>query len=435
MTESPTVVDAGALYAARTKRSSELHRVALQHISGGLSRQTLAYDPYPFYALSSSAQWITDVDGNRYRDFANNYTSLIHGHRHPRTERATIEVLQGSQALGAPTALEAELAAELRRRMPLLDFVRFATSGSEAVAFAVRVARARTGRSRVLKFEGGFHGGSGDLQRDIWNEPLPVGFAGPARASSGGLEASETLTAVYNDIASVETAFARWGAEIAVVVIEPFLGNCALIDADPVFAQAVAEIAHRHGALVLLDEVQGVRISPRGAHEALGITPDLVTLGKIIGGGQSIAAFGGRKDLMDIFDTGGVIQTGTFTATPLALAAGLATLADFGDAEYARLNALGEEVRGALRHVFAGASVPAVITGRGSMFHISLSSGPMTRYRDFRAADMGAWLTLRLGLLNRGVFLMKRGTGCLSTPMGQEDVQALADAFADALQQ
>ena len=433
MTESPTASAVEDVYTARTRRSSALHRLALQHINGGLSRQTLAYDPYPFYAASATAQWITDVDGNRYRDFANNYTSLIHGHRHGPTELAATEILRGSQAIGVPTELEATLAAELRRRMPLLESVRFATSGSEAVGFAARVARAATGRPRALKFEGGFHGGFGDLQHDIWNPPLPAGFAGPSRPSSGGLEPTSTLTAVYNDIASVEAAFARWGDEIAVVILEPFLGNCALIDALPAFARATAEIAHRHGALVLLDEVQGVRVSPRGAHESLGVRPDLIALGKIIGGGQPIAAFGGRREYMEIFDEGGVTQTGTFTATPLALAAGLAALSDFGDADYERLSSLGDEVRSGLREAFAAAGVPVAITGRASMFHISLTRGPMASYRDFQALDMAPWLTLRLALLNRGIFLMKRGTGCLSTPMGREDIDALVDAVVDAL--
>ena len=343
-------------------------------------------------------------------------------------------VLAGEgSAVGAPSGLEAALAEELARRMPVLESVRFTTSGSEALGFAVRVARAATGRPRVLKLEGGFHGAFGDLQQDIGNPPLPAGRAAPARPSSGGLEPTGTLTAIANDLASVEDAFARWGAEIAVVVMEPFLGNGALLDLEPAFAVGVVALARQHGALVLLDEVQGVRVDPRGAHATWGITPDLVAVGKVIGGGQPLAAYGGRADLMALAADGTVTQTGTFTASPVALAAGLAALADWGPDEQARLDALGERTRVALRTVFLDVGVPAVITGRGSMFHISLVDRPIRAYRDVVAADLGTWLQLRLALLVRGIFLMRRGTGCLSTPMTETDVDTLVAAVEDAL--
>lgn len=423
-------------YAHKTPTSKRLFDEARALIPGGVSRATLAFEPYPFYAAGASGAVITDVDGNDYIDLVNNYTSLPHGHGHAGTTRAAIKELAISSAIGTAHALEAQFAGELRRRIPVAERLHFTTTGSEAVGFAVRVGRVATDRTRVLKFEGGFHGSYNELYQDIAVSPaLDAGTAAPARPASEGLEPTGTITAVYNDPDSVRTAFARWGAEIAVVVLEPFLGNAALVTAEPPFLDAVFEAAHAHGALVIFDEVQSLRAGFHGAQGRWGYEPDLVALGKIMGGGHPLAAFGGRADLFDSLEgpTPAVLQTGTFTATPVALAAGQAAMAELDREAYDDLEKRTERLRRGIRENFARADVPVWVNGLGSMFNISVSDDDVRSFRAFRAADASLFSSLRLEMLNRGVLIMPRGTGCLSTAVTDTQVDQVLVAIEEGL--
>ncbi|KJQ53888.1 aspartate aminotransferase family protein [Microbacterium sp. SA39] len=431
-----TVTSALELYTHRTPTSKRLFDEARRIIPGGVSRATLAFEPYPFYAADAAGAVITDVDGNDYIDLVNNYTSLPHGHGHPGTTRAATAQLAVSSAIGAAHTLEAEFAAELRGRIPAAERLHFTTTGSEAVGFAVRMGRVATGRTRVLKFEGGFHGSHNELYQDIAVSPtLDSGTAVPARPASAGLEPTGTITAVYNDPESVRAAFARWGGEIAVVVVEPFLGNAALVTAEPAFLDAIFEIAHGHGALVLFDEVQSLRAGFHGAQGIWGYTPDLVALGKIMGGGHPLAAFGGRAELFESLQgpDPAVLQTGTFTATPVALAAGQAAMAELDPAAYEGLERRTERLRSGIRDRFGRAGVPVRVNGIGSMFNISISDVDVRSFRAFRAADTSLFSALRLEMLNRGVLIMPRGTGCLSTAVTDSQVDHVLVAIEEGL--
>jgi glutamate-1-semialdehyde 2,1-aminomutase len=425
-----------AAYEQATPISRRLFEAAQSVIPGGVSRATLAFEPYPFYAVGANGAWIRDADGNGYLDLVNNYTSLPHGHAHGPTNEAVIRELAVSSAIGTAYELETTFAKELRDRIPAMERLHFTTTGSEAVGFAVRAARAHTGRSRILKFEGGFHGSHNDLYQDIALLPaLAPGSSTPSRPSSSGLEPTQSVTAVYNDPASVRNAFENWGDEIAVVVLEPFLGNGALVTATREFLDQVFASAEAAGALVLFDEIQSLRADYAGAQGLWGYRPDLVTLGKIMGGGQPLAAFGGREELFAPFSDARLplLQTGTFTATPIALAAGRAALAYLGRFEYEQLAQRTERLRQGIREVFAEADVPVHVNGLGSMFNISISEEPVTSYRAFRAADDDLLQRVRLELLNSGILIMSRGTGCLSTAVTEGDVDLFLDALATGL--
>ena len=430
-----TSEDAIGRYEHATPTSARLFAESQKVVAGGVSRGTLAFDPYPFYADTASGARITDVDGNVYLDLVNNYTSLPHGHAHPATTAAVQAQLQVSSAVGAPLRLEADYAAELRERIPTLERLRFTTTGSEAVAFAARVARTNTGRARILKFEGGFHGSYTEFYQDIAvMPPLLAGSSAAARPSSAGLEPTQTVTAVYNDPGSVRAAFSAWGDQLAAVVLEPFLGNGALVTATPEFLDAVFDESRKSGALVIFDEIQSLRAGFHGAHGLWGRTPDLVCVGKIMGGGYSLAAYGGRAELFEVLQgpAPSILQTGTFTANGPALAAGRAAMAELTPAAYDALEARTERVRSGIREIFAAAGIPVHVNGMGSMFNISITDAPVTSYRAFRAADAERLAAFRLDLLTRGVLIMPRGTGCLSTAVGDDDIDEILDKIRES---
>ncbi|MEV6637905.1 aminotransferase class III-fold pyridoxal phosphate-dependent enzyme [Actinoplanes sp. NPDC051470] len=435
---TPTSTHRRALvaYEKRTPESRRLFRQAGEVIAGSVSRSTLAFEPYPFYGAVAAGARVTDVDGNPYLDLVNNYTSLAHGHGHGPTASAAARELTRSTGSGTANPREALYAEQLRDRLPSMQRLRFTTSGSEATGFAVRAARAHTGRTRVLKFEGGFHGSHNELHRDVASrEPLPTGTAIPSRPAAGGMEPSETVTAVYNDPTSVRTAFERWGTQIAAVIVEPFLGNASLVTADRPFLDQIFASASEAGALVVFDEVQSLRAGYRGAQGMWGYAPDLTAIGKIMGGGFALAAYGGRADIFDVFSPGPqqLVQTGTFTATPLALAAGQAAMAALDETAYDDLAARTDRLRDGLRRAARDAGIPVHVNGLGSMFDIAFSTRPVDSYRAHYTADADLLAEVRLHMVNAGVLIMPRGTGCLSTAVTDEDVDEAIAAFTAAL--
>jgi glutamate-1-semialdehyde 2,1-aminomutase len=401
----------------------------------GVSRSTLVFRPYPFFSGHGDGAYLVDLDGNRYLDLVNNYTSLIHGHTHRPTRDAIVRAVDLSPSPGVPTTLEEELAREVMSRIPSIESLRFAVSGSEAVLCAIRAARQFTGRSRIVKFEGAFHGAIDDVQRNIGQPPMEAGSFGAGTPATGGVPTRDTVVAVYNDIESLRGAFERHGDEIAAVIIEPYLGNAALIDAEPEFLATTVEVAQQCGALTIFDEIQSCRIVPGGAQALYGIKPDLTTMGKTIGGGLPLALAGGRGDVMSVYDgfEPAVVQTGTFNAFPLSLAAAMATLDDWRQPDFDRLNSMGEAVRTGLREIFDRHEMQVCVNGRGSMFHITCSAEPVTRYRTHAEAPSGPVLDLHHELLGRGIAMMARGTGCLSTAMDEADISFFLGAVESSV--
>jgi len=406
-------------YLARTPRSRALFERATASLPGGSTRTTVYTPPYPPYVASGSGLLIRDVDGNEYRDYLCNYTSLILGHAHPAVVAAVEAQVRRGSAFAAPTETEVELAEEIRRRVPSIERLRFTSSGTEATMFAIRAARAFTGRPLVAKFERSYHG---------THDGVMTGTPGVPEAMDG-------LVAVlpWGDPDGIEAVLRGRLDQLAAIIIEPVQGAGGVRPPEPGFLESLRELADRAGALLIFDEIISFRVAPGGAQERFAVRPDLTTLGKIIGGGYPLAAFGGRADVMGIFDArrpGAITHGGTFNGSPVAAAAGLATLRELTPAAYGRLDDLGERLRSrvaaSIEHEGSDARVVAV----GSLFQVFPGTG--TTATAF-ATGVAGGPSLFLALLLDGVYLAPRGMGAIPAIATETDVDDLADAIGRAL--
>lgn len=424
-------------YIERSRRSADHLRRATDVVAGGISRQTVVFPPYPPYLARGSGCYVTDVDGNEYLDLVNNYTSLIHGHAHPATTAAIADAAASGTALGSASPLELPFAQRLRERFASFERLRLATSGTEAVTLALRMARAHTGRTTIVKFEGGFHGAGDEVSGSIaTQEPLQPGAYRRIEPNGAGLLPVDTLVCRYGDEDSVRAVFEAHGETIAALIMEPYLGNNGLLAATAPFVRAVRELTTTWGALFIADEIQSTRNTFGGLEVSHGVRPDLTTTGKIIGGGLPIAAVGGRADVLGHLGTSAdsVRQTGTFVGFGLALAAGIATLDAFDQAEMARLNDLATSARLVLTEALRNADVEGVVVGQGSMLAVLFVPSAPHFLDELADNDVELWEAVHLELLGRGVYITRRGIGSLSTPMTEVEVGLLGERFADALQ-
>jgi glutamate-1-semialdehyde 2,1-aminomutase len=440
--------DAQGLYAAYeewAKRSGEWIEEGRRVFPGGDTRMSAHYAPYPVFMESGQGCRIVDVDGHEYVDFMNNFTSLIHGHAHPATVAAVSEQMTRGSAYAAPTRSQIELARLIVERVPSIEQLRFTSSGSEATLMALRAARAFTGRERILKIEGGYHGSYelAEVSLVPWPDragPLDKPESLPIDASIPQSVLEDTVVAPYNRPEIAARLIAEHANELAAVIVEPMLGSMGMIPASADFMSALREETQRHGVLLILDEVITLRLAPGGAQSLLGVTPDLTAMGKIIGGGLPIGGVGGREDVMQVFNPDrpdAVMHASTFSGNPLSMAAGAAALAEFDAEAGARLNALGDRLRDGFNSAFRASPVRGQAVGRGSLVQLHLGDAPITDARDAFAAMHAAGGTaarlLHLGLLRRGVFSAARLMHCVSTPMGEAEIDVAPAALADAL--
>jgi glutamate-1-semialdehyde 2,1-aminomutase len=404
-------------YLARTPRSRELFERATASLPGGSTRTTVYTAPYPPYVESGSGLRIRDVDGNVYRDFLGNYTSLILGHAHPAVVGAVEAQVRRGSAFAAPTETEVELAEEIRRRVPSVERLRFTSSGTEATMFAIRAARAFTGRALIAKFDHSYHG---------THDGVMTGTAGVPEVMSGLV-----VELPWGDQDGIEAALRGREHELAAIIIEPVQGAGGVRAPDPGFLPFLRAYTERHGALLIFDEIISFRVAHGGAQELFGIRPDLTTLGKIIGGGYPLAAFGGRADVMDIFDArrpGAVSHGGTFNGSPVAAAAGLATLGKLTPEVYTRLDALGGRLREGITAAIGREGVDARVAVVGSLFQVFTGSG-VTAF----ATGVTTGPTLFLGLLLEGFHLAPRGMGAIPAIATETDIDDVAAAVGRAL--
>jgi len=400
-------------YRARTPRSAELFERASRSLPGGSTRTTVFFPPYAPYMASGEGIRIRDVDGNVYRDFLGNYTSLILGHAHPAVVAAVEAQVRRGSAFNAPTEVEIELAEEIRRRLPSVELLRFTNSGTEATMFALRAARAFTGRAVMARFDRHYHG-----THDI----AMAGTAGVPAAIDGLM-----ITLPWGDADGVERALRGREGELAAIIIEPVQGSGGIRSAGPDFLAFLRRYCDRIGALLIFDEIIAFRIAPNGAQGVFGVRPDLTTLGKIIGGGYPLAAFGGRADVIGIFDArrgGALTHGGTFNGNPVAAAAGLATLREMTPDRYDHLAALGERLRSRVGDGFRAAGVEARIEGTASLFQVY--AGPLESAVATGARDASE---LFMGLLLEGFYLAPRGMGGIAVPTTEADIDELASAM------
>jgi glutamate-1-semialdehyde 2,1-aminomutase len=413
--------------------TARLHEAASELIPGGTSRIHYHFRPRPIYARSGQGCQLTDAEGVARLDLLNNMTSLIHGHGNPAVKRAIVDQLERGTAFSEPAEEELGLARLMAERVATVEQIRFANSGTEAVMYALKLARAFTGRSRIAKFEGFYHGYYDYVQVSFNSAPANWGDAAePASTpSSGGLAddvLGQVLTLPYNDREAVERLLERHGRELAALIVDPLSNRAGFPAPADGFLAFLREATRQHGIVLIYDEVISFRVAHGGAQGKYGGDPDLTTFGKIMGGGLPVGAVGGRRAVMELLDpTSGaprVISGGTFSANPLTMAAGQAAMEQMTPEVYARLDALGQRLRREGTAIFARAGVPGQLTGDGSLFRILLTDRPVVDYRSsvdgtLPAAKMGQ---LHRALLDEGAIISNTGLGCLSTPMGEAEV-------------
>jgi glutamate-1-semialdehyde 2,1-aminomutase len=423
--------------------SRTMYNRALVSLPGGNTRTTVFMKPYPIYAARGEGCRVWDVDGNEFIDCINNFTSLIHGHAHPSLIEAATRQLSVGSAFGLPTESEIDLAELLVSRLPSVEQVRFANSGTEAVMMALKAARAFTGRPKIAKCEGAYHGSydyaevSLDPSPDAWGRNAPVSVAYAKGTPDNVL--ADVVTIPFNDTEAAVSLIREHGSELACVLVDPMPNRAGLAPADKAYLNALREITREVGALLVFDEVITFRLGYSGAQGLWGIDPDLTTLGKIMGGGFPVGAIAGRKEVMSVFDPRSgkpaLPHGGTFSANPVTMRAGLAAMQLLDEAAFTRLNVIGEAVREGINEAFRRNGVPGGTVGLGSLLKIHFADRPI---RDYRSAYMTEQETKRqavfnLGLLNRGVLAASYGLMALSTPMTDADVDTIVAAASDAL--
>ena len=429
-------------YLAKTSRSRALYDDALAVMPGGNSRTTTFFDPYPFYLERGYGAHVVDADGNDRLDFNGNYTSLILGHAAPEVVKAVQEAATLGLSFPGPTEHEIRLAEMLTRRIPSLEHVRFTNSGTEATMNAVRAARAFTGRPKIAKFEGAFHGTHDTVLVSVTPDARAAGGRTRPKPvpSSDGIPAATLKNVVvlpWNDGDSCEAILEREGGKLAALIVDPLLGIGGIIPPADGFLARLRAITERLGIVLIFDEVISFRVAWGGAQERYGVRPDLTTLGKIIGGGLPVGAFGGRADIMNAYDPrrGGprISHGGTFNGNPVTMAAGVATLNALTPEAYQRLDALGDRLRGGISRLLGATRRRGQVSGIGSLFCLHWTSTPLTDYRSSRPKDAQASLRVFLALLNEGIVLTQRGMGACSLAMADEDVDRFVNAFARVL--
>ena len=408
-------------YIARNGTSQKLFEAATRLEPGGNSRATVFHDPFPVTFVRGQGSAITDADGNTRVDFVNNFTSLALGHSDPEVVDAIAAAAADGTAFAGPNPREYELAQVIADRVGGADLVRFCTTGTEATAVAIRLARAFTGRDVVMKFSGAYHG-----SHDYSMSPGP------------GVPASVSKTVIegrLNDIAAVERVVDAMGQQLAAVIVEPVQGTGGMLPMTHEFAAALRRVCDGIGAVLIFDEVMSLRLAHGGMQQVLQVRPDLTTMGKIIGGGLPLSAVAGRAELVGQLDPRRDIVrlSGTFNANPLACAAGLVTMKRLSAATIAEMNKLGEYTREQLRTAFESAGVAGTATGYGSLLNIHLVADPVDADPELLGQASKWRKTLALALMNKGFVIAPRGLICMATTTTKAQVDDLAECVYSLL--
>jgi len=423
-------------------RSEDLFTRAQKSIPGGVNSPVRAFRAVggtPRFIASANGATITDADGKAYVDYIGSWGPMILGHQHPVVRDAIVAQAQIGVSYGAPTEAEIEMAELLCARVPGLEQVRLCSSGTEATMSALRLARGYTGRDMILKFEGCYHGHSDSLLVKAGSGALTFGV--PTSPGVPADFAKYTLTADYNDLASVEALFMANPGKIACVIVEPVAGNMNCILPLPGFLEGLQKLCRDDGAVLIFDEVMtGFRVGPRGAAGVYGITPDMVTLGKIIGGGLPVGAFGGRREIMQkLSPAGPVYQAGTLSGNPLAMAAGIALLKALDDASiYTRLETTTAAILKGLNEAANDAGVPFTTVQLGSMFGLFFTDKPaITSFAEVTSCDLDAFKRFFHAMLDRGVYLAPSAyeAGFVSAAHGEREVTLTIEAARAAFKE
>ncbi len=423
-----------------THRSKALFDRALRLMPGGVSSPVRAFGAVggsPLFITKASGARLDDADGRSYIDLVGSWGPMILGHAHPAVTDAISRAAQRGSSFGAPTEAELELAERVLQRVPSIDRLRFVNSGTEACMSALRLARAATGRDLILKFAGHYHGHADGLLVAAGSGAMTTGV--PSSAGVPASTAAMTLVAEFNDAEGLAALFAEHGPHIAAAIVEPVAGNMGVVAPQEGFLEQLQQLCRANGALLVVDEVMtGFRLARGGATQRFGLRPDLVTWGKIIGGGLPVGAYGGRAELMDMVSpTGPVYQAGTLSGNPLAMAAGIATL-DTIDALpdlYPTLEASGERLAAGLRAAALEAGTPVTVNQVGSMLTVFFHPGPVTDHRSASSSDTTRFARFFHALRRRGVYwpASQFEAAFLSHAITEEDMDSLLQAAHEAM--
>ena len=428
-------------YRERSAGSLARHLEAQRYLPGGETRSSTWYAPYPTYMTAGEGAWLTDCDGNRYLDFLNNYTSLIHGHAQPDIVEEAADQLTRGTVFGSASEPQVELAKLLIERVPSIDLLRFTNSGTEATMMMMRAARAFMNRDIIVKMDGGYHGSHDfvevNVSADIKSASEPA-----ARIEERGVPEAvlnAVVVAPFNDLAAMESLLREHQERIAGIIVEPLPNAGGMAPPAPGYLRGLRELADRYDLLLLFDEIVTLRLSSGGMQEAEGVIPDMTALAKIIGGGFPVGAFGGRADIMSQFDpegSGKLSHSGTFNGNNITMTAGLAAMRRLDQGAIERVNGLGDRLAAGVNALFASLGIRAQCLGYGSLQQIQWTDEPVVTLRDAARAGQGTGKLrelLHLELLNRGIYTSNRGMFCISTPMTEAEIEFALAALEGAL--
>ena len=391
-------------------RSKSLFSEAQKWLPGGVNSPVRAFKHVggqPVFIAKGEGAWLEDVDGKRYIDYVGSWGPMILGHAHPQIVRRVQETITQGLSFGAPTELETELARNICQFLPSMEMIRMVNSGTEATMSAIRLARGFTGRTKIVKFEGCYHGHADSLLVKAGSGALTLGI--PDSAGVPENVAEDTLTLEFNNAAQVESIFASTGDDIAAIIVEPVAGNMGCVPPVPGFLQCLRDVCDRHGSLLIFDEVMtGFRVALGGAQTLYGIRSDLTTLGKVIGGGMPVGAFGGRRDIMSrLAPLGDVYQAGTLSGNPVAMAAGLETLNLICKENFFETLAINTATLATnLEKLAANANIPFSTNQAGAMFGFFFTGAkPVTNFNQVMNADTGLFYRFFSRMLEQGIYL------------------------------
>ncbi len=420
--------------------SEELLERATRVMPGGVNSPVRAFKSVggtPPFIERASGPLVFDADGNRYIDFVLTWGPAILGHAHPQVVEACQAAIARGSSFGAPTRLEIELAELVCERVPGVDVLRLVNSGTEACMSAIRVARGCTGRDKIIKFTGCYHGHADSFLIAAGSGALTLGTPNSPGVTKG--TAKDTLLAKFNDIESVTEVFEANEGEVAAVILEPICGNTGCIPPVDGYLQELLDLCHAHGALLIFDEVMtGFRVARGGAAEVYGVTPDLYCFGKVIGGGFPLAAYGGKEEYMrQVAPDGPIYQAGTLSGNPVAVTAGIETLKLLDDAAYERLETLGQRLEAGMYEIIRSEGYPLSQHRVGSMFGLFFYEGPVQRHEDVANCDLMRFNRFFHGMLERGVYLApsQYEAGFLSIAHTEEMLDEVIAAAGEVLEE